>query len=355
MTVQLTGGAFQDSEGNPLAFGTLYAKLNGDAYLVPQGTVGTATSSTLVCAGQQLEYTLDANGNVSVSPPQYIWPNDQLSLALPAAVLTARAIRPQISYYDLYVEDADGLLCWGPNALILDTPSGDADFTSETIETDGSTVYSLSQAPDPDGFLFLYLNGLFLRPGGLDYTLADGNQIFLNFSPETGDQLEAVYSTDSLLVPPFSDVVPTGSGTSFTVSPTPVTGTVSLFRNGLLQTPGVDYTISGSNITLTTTIGSDNLFAVYATSTSLATFFQEVPSPAPDGSRTQFSFSQVPNPESLMLVKNGQYLVPGVDYFLSSPQTALLTVPPISSDTLYSFYSVGSFLDLSQYAPQNPA
>lgn len=57
--------------------------------------------------------------------------------------------------------------------------------------------------------------------------------------------------------------VPSGSGTDFTIANTPVAGSVKLYRNGIRQTITTDYTISGANITLTSTIGSDTLLADY--------------------------------------------------------------------------------------------
>lgn len=43
-----------------------------------------------------------------------------------------------------------------------------------------------------------------------------------------------------------------GVNTAYTLAFTPVySSTVSVFLNGLLQTQGVDYTISGANITMT--------------------------------------------------------------------------------------------------------
>lgn len=66
---QITGGAFQDSEGNPLTKGTLVLTLNHDGY-------ADNTYSTLVCAGQAIEHPLDENGNID--GVKYAWPNDQL-------------------------------------------------------------------------------------------------------------------------------------------------------------------------------------------------------------------------------------------------------------------------------------
>lgn len=103
---QIIGGAFQDSEGNILAGGTLFLTLNRDAF-----TDNTLT--TLVCAGQTLEYPLDDDGNIL--NVVYAWPNDQIIDVWTLASDT---------FYMARVESADGQLAWGPNALyILSTPS----------------------------------------------------------------------------------------------------------------------------------------------------------------------------------------------------------------------------------------
>jgi hypothetical protein len=90
--VQLTGGAFQDSEGNVLANGYLRLYLNQDA-----SVTGTAT----VCSGIYVQIALDSNGNISASPTQSVWGNDQLS--------------PANTYYRVYGYTASAQLAWGPN------------------------------------------------------------------------------------------------------------------------------------------------------------------------------------------------------------------------------------------------
>jgi hypothetical protein len=66
-TVIITGGGFQDSEGNALAGGTLYLKLNHDAF-------SDSTQTTLICAGKEVSYILDSSGNVPAGSTA--WPND---------------------------------------------------------------------------------------------------------------------------------------------------------------------------------------------------------------------------------------------------------------------------------------
>lgn len=103
---QITGGAFQDSEGNPLDAGTLVLTLNRDAYT-------DSTLTVLICAGQTLEIPLDANGNIDGTVK--VWPNDQL---LDVWNLTTD------TYYTAKAVTADGQLAWGPNVIyILSTPS----------------------------------------------------------------------------------------------------------------------------------------------------------------------------------------------------------------------------------------
>lgn len=87
--VQLTGGNFQDAEGNVLALGYLTMHLSQDE----------EANSSLVCAGIEIKITLDANGNVSAG--QSVWGNDQLL--------------PDNSYYKVTGYTAAGQPAWGPN------------------------------------------------------------------------------------------------------------------------------------------------------------------------------------------------------------------------------------------------
>jgi hypothetical protein len=98
---QLSGGAFQDVSGNPLANGFLLMKISQD---------GQVNYGTQVCAGSVLKVLLDANGNVLSSPAQFAWPND--------------VIYPSGTFYNVSAYSAEGQLVWGPNAQqVLSTPS----------------------------------------------------------------------------------------------------------------------------------------------------------------------------------------------------------------------------------------
>jgi hypothetical protein len=67
-----------------------------------------------------------------------------------------------------------------------------------------------------------------------------------------------------------SNEIPSGaidsSNVTFTLAHTPIVGSVSLFRNGILQNPNasVDYSITGATITMTTApVTLDTLLANY--------------------------------------------------------------------------------------------
>jgi hypothetical protein len=90
--VQLTGGAFQDSEGNKLALGYLIMYLSADENISGVGNI---------VSGRSIRIQLDSNGDVVASPAQSVWGNDQM---LPAN-----------SYYRVTGYTEVGQPAWGPN------------------------------------------------------------------------------------------------------------------------------------------------------------------------------------------------------------------------------------------------
>jgi hypothetical protein len=95
---QLVGGAFQDSEGNVLADGTLEFVLSQDGSVVDVGNI---------CSGVAIKIQLDSMGNVASStstPPaadQFIWGND--------------SILPVNTFYKVTGYTSQGQTAWGPN------------------------------------------------------------------------------------------------------------------------------------------------------------------------------------------------------------------------------------------------
>lgn len=100
-TVQITGGSFQDSQGNLLVNGYLTFVLSQDAQ---------ANSTTNICAGREIKVLLNTSGSVATSPSQSVWPND--------------ALTPANTFYTVRGYTAAGQLVWGPNSQqVLSTPS----------------------------------------------------------------------------------------------------------------------------------------------------------------------------------------------------------------------------------------
>lgn len=105
--VPITGGAFQDAQGNPVAFGTLIMDLSQDAMV--------KTSPGQVAEAITLYIPLDANGNISGI--QLVWPTDQL---LPIGLT-----------YMAWVQTKAGAQVWGPfNETVTTPPFGSFDITS---------------------------------------------------------------------------------------------------------------------------------------------------------------------------------------------------------------------------------
>ena len=127
------------------------------------------------------------------------------------------------------------------------------DRETPTGSINGSnTVFTLSATPTT-GSDHVFLNGV-LQTEGTDYTIVGAIITFLT-APETGAILRVSYRTAS--VTDFSDrETPSGSingsNTSFTLAHTPTTGSEYVWLNGILQTEGTDYTITGATITFTT-------------------------------------------------------------------------------------------------------
>lgn len=100
--VQLTGGHFQDSSGNPLALGYLVMELVQDEQL--------SSLAGQVVAGIKIKITLESGGSVATtSPVQAVWSPENM---VPAG-----------ASYTVWGYTAQGQLAWGPN-YGLDVPIG---------------------------------------------------------------------------------------------------------------------------------------------------------------------------------------------------------------------------------------
>jgi hypothetical protein len=136
-----------------------------------------------------------------------------------------------------------------------------------------------------------------------------------------------------------------GSNKSFTLanSPSPATS-LDLYRNGLVQSVGVDYTISGNTITfllVATPQPGDLLQAFYRAAGigQTASFSDnEAPAGTPNGFNTTFTLSFAPNPAlSLRLYKNGLLLRQGTDYLLAGATITFASAPQ-ATDLIVAYY-----------------
>jgi hypothetical protein len=130
-----------------------------------------------------------------------------------------------------------------------ETPLGVMDGANRT--------FTLSAAPSPAGSLVLYRNGMLLKQGTA-YTLTDNTITFSALdTPRSGDLLAAWYRIDSgstvtIDIAPMETPAGTLNGTNrvFTLSAAPVpAASLQLYRNGLLQKAGTDYTLAVNTIT----------------------------------------------------------------------------------------------------------
>ncbi len=139
-----------------------------------------------------------------------------------------------------------------------------------------------------------------------------------------------------------------GANSTYTLAQTPnPVNSVAVYRNGLLQSPGVDYSLSGSTVTFMPTSiprATDVVTAYYRVPglPALVTFVDaETPAGAIDGNNLSFTLANAPAPAAaLKLFKNGVLLTQNADYTVSGSTItfANATVVPQSGDRLMASY-----------------
>lgn len=144
-----------------------------------------------------------------------------------------------------------------------------------------------------------------------------------------------------------------GLNRSFTLAGTPAPpASLLLYRNGVLQKQGVDYTLVGNAIDFVaaaTPQPGDLLLASYRVDGALAIALgivdAETPSGVIDGVNRVFTLAGTPNPaKSLLVYRNGLLQKEGVDYTLSA--NAITFQPgsiPLPGDLLTASYRMGGF------------
>jgi hypothetical protein len=338
----LVGGGFQDVEGSPLSHGWLTAQLTAPA---------TDTTTTIgICNTEQIEFTLDANGNITAAPAQYIWPTNILE----------NFTGYTFSYYYRFTGySSDGALAWGPNYLPITSVSATDFVNSELFVGNGEQqVYVLSSPPVANS-LFVYYNGVLET--NYTYNLID-NTVTFTFVPDINSHIALFYYFDQTVSPVFITETPTRIGTNlFLLSETPINGTLLLYsadidEGGLFLTIDVDYTLQGSTITLLDTYAG-TLLATYQTGTGYTTSVQVTPNGVLNGYNLIFALPSVAIPQSIQLFWNGLEQSVGVDYALSSDNMTITMVQaPSTGDTLTAFYNLDAIaIDFNTFTPVNPA
>jgi hypothetical protein len=139
-----------------------------------------------------------------------------------------------------------------------------------------------------------------------------------------------------------------GSNPVFALAGAPAPGgSLQLYRNGLQQISGVDFTLAGNTITFLSgnvPKPSDTVQAFYRTvgTGQTATFSDaEVPSGTVNGTNATFTLSAAPNPMlCLKLFKNGMLLAQNGDYTLSGTTVTFTSaqVTPQAGDSIIAYY-----------------
>lgn len=130
-----------------------------------------------------------------------------------------------------------------------------------------------------------------------------------------------------------------GSNAAYVISATPIAGSVYVWKNGQLMTPSVDFSVSGTTVTMTTApLTGDSLIISFRTSSGSTSFFDPAaPTGAINDINTTFTLANTPTTGSLYVWYNGQLLTAGVDYTLSGT-TITFTTAPVSGSTILVSY-----------------
>jgi uncharacterized protein YoxC len=139
-----------------------------------------------------------------------------------------------------------------------------------------------------------------------------------------------------------------GTNAAFTLAHTPApAASLSLYRNGLEQTNGIDFTLNGAALTFVSGSipqTSDFLAAYYrmaGTGTPAIFADAETPGGTINGTNLTFTLAFAPSPvASLKLYKNGVLLIQATDYSVSSSTITFANVgaTPQAGDTLLASY-----------------
>lgn len=293
------------------------------------GTPGSIIQALALCGfpGVTIEEGQDSWGG-SAYPASQGWAVFRVNLgAAGAGTLFSQAVSGTIGggneSFTIPAIPATGSLRMFYNGFLLPTTNYSNSGTS--VETDFAPVTGETLAS-------------VFRSSAVDSTILDNLTIIINFFKAARCLLDSITSS----YPDFFDAaVPTVSGATLTLPEIPLS--LELYRAGVYQTLGVDYTISGAVVTPYISPGADAFIAwgSYAGAGTEPTFYDYItPAGTINGGNAVFTLSPAPSPAaSLRLYLNGQLMTEGAsaDYVLSGG-TITYTYPPTSGSTHIAFY-----------------
>jgi uncharacterized protein YoxC len=231
----------------------------------------------------------------------------------------------------------------GINSTVGDLGNTVAGLTT-TVTGTNNTVSALSNT----------VNGLTTTVSGIGTTVTTQGSTLTtlnNTVTSLSEQLDSITAGSTVAV--FADgETPLGTmdGTNgiFTLATAPApAASLQLYRNGLQQMSGIDFTLSGSTITfLNGNIPktSDIIQAFYRIpgTGQTSTFTDaEVPSGTVNGTNLTFTLTATPDPVlSLKLFKNGMLLKQNADYTISGATLTFTSaqVTPQAGDSILAYY-----------------
>jgi hypothetical protein len=282
--------------------------------------------------------------------------NGALSVSLVPSVTASSS-----AFYLAVFNSKDGLLSWvetwqvGVSSAPL-TLSQVRTTISSTSASPGTSTVSIGQVTG----LSSYLNAISNSLSTVTSSVSGFNSTVSGLTSSVTNLTNIVNSLTSTSTSPtsptfFDGEVPqgtvNGSNSAFNLANTPnPASSLSLFRNGVLQKAGSDFSLSGSTITFMAASvpqTGDLLQASYRTGTSGQANFvdNQVPSGTINGVNLAFSLASAPTPtSSLRLYKNGVLLMQNADYTISGSSITFLntSITPTYGDSLVSFYRVAN-------------
>lgn len=262
---------------------------------------------------------------------------------------------PAGTYYQAVYNSNDGLVTWSevwqvpPSSLPLTVSQVRQSSTGGSGSTGGGTSGGSGGTGTPGGSQYATLPISISQVTNLSADLASINASVSSLSAQVASLGNSLSTSNALFVDAETPSgTANGVNATFTLAHTPSpANSVAVYRNGLIQLNGLDYTVSGGTITFNA--GSipqtgDLLQAYYRIigSGATSTFADaEIPGGIMDGNNLTFSLAAAPSPaNSLRLYKNGVLLQLNGDYNLNGSTITFLStaITPQTGDKLVANY-----------------